>query len=244
MLADVHLRHIATQRNLTDEEKARATTLQDTFERDYQKWYTESLAVIRQLIPDRQSEFEHLYKGDGKRRDMSKGEYYIQDWLNGIRAPSNSIGKKIFDDFAGAVMRFSTQLNILKAAEGRFESALFDIKQLVQADLLDSEIEAARELASRGFLRAAGAVAGVVLEKHLAQVAANHSVTLRKQHPTISDLNDALKGGGVLDVPAWRSIQRLGDLRNLCDHNKHRDPTNDEIVELADGVEKLTKTLF
>jgi hypothetical protein len=105
-------------------------------------------------------------------------------------------------------------------------------------------LDAARELTKHGFLRGAGAIAGVVLEKHLLQVAQNHSLSIRKQHPTISDLNDALKNGSVLDVPQWRGIQRLGDLRNLCDHNKHREPTEIELAELIDGVEKITKTLF
>ena len=69
-------------------------------------------------------------------------------------------------------------------------------------------------------------------------------MTLRKQHPTISELNDALKDAGVLETPTWRSIQRLGDLRNLCDHNKNREPTEEEVTELIDGAEKFTKTLY
>ena len=93
-------------------------------------------------------------------------------------------------------------------------------------------------------LRAAGAVAGVVLEKHLAQVCDNHNVSVRKQQPTIGDLNDLLKKSEVMDVPIWRSLQRLGDLRNLCDHNKQREPTEAEVAELIDGVDKTTKTLF
>ncbi|MBK8579609.1 MAG: hypothetical protein IPN78_15750 [Candidatus Accumulibacter sp.] len=76
------------------------------------------------------------------------------------------------------------------------------------------------------------------------QVVANHAIATKKQHPTISDFNDLLKNGAILDVPAWRNIQRLGDLRNLCDHSKHRDPTKEEIAELIDGVDKITKTLF
>ena len=48
----------------------------------------------------------------------------------------------------------------------------------------------------------------------------------------------------VLDIPSWRQIQRLGDIRNLCVHKKERDPTNDEVEELINGVEKYTKTLF
>jgi hypothetical protein len=84
---------------------------------------------------------------------------------------------------------------------------------------------------------------GVVLEKHLGQVADDHSITPRKKAPTISDLNDALKGAGVLDVPVWRQIQRLGDIRNLCDHNKEREPTKEQVLELADGVAKMVKSV-
>jgi hypothetical protein len=69
-------------------------------------------------------------------------------------------------------------------------------------------------------------------------------VTTRKAHPTISDFTDLLKTASVLDVPSWRQLQRLGDIRNLCDHNKQREPTKDEVVELIDGTEKLCKTLF
>ena len=121
---------------------------------------------------------------------------------------------------------------------------MLDIAQIARADLFDSEIEVARELSSNGFLRAAGAVVGVVIEKHLAQVCINHSITVGKQNPTISDLNDLLKNSQVYDVPTWRQVQRLGDIRNLCVHNKNREPTKDEVMELIDGADKLCKTIF
>lgn len=111
-------------------------------------------------------------------------------------------------------------------------------------DLLDSELEAAGELLKHGFYRAAGAIAGVVLEKHLGQIAQNHKVTVKKKDPTIGELNDLLRAENVIEIPVWRQIQRLGDLRNLCDHNKGREPTNEEVQELISGVEKATKTLF
>ncbi len=84
----------------------------------------------------------------------------------------------------------------------------------------------------------------MVLEKHLARVGENHQVKNNKKHPTISDLNDALKGANVIDVPQWRFVQHLADLRNLCDHNKASDPTSDQVSDLLAGVRKLTKTLF
>jgi len=50
-------------------------------------------------------------------------------------------------------MRFNTQIEILKSVQARFESSLFDVAQLVRADLFDSELDSARELAKNGFLR-------------------------------------------------------------------------------------------
>jgi hypothetical protein len=214
------------------------------FENDYQNWYTESHALIRQIIPDRLVEFEKLYMGDGKRKEISSITFTIQDWLNGIRAKEDYLGKLIFDDLAAITMRFNTQYSILKSAKTRFVSSLHDIKQIVQADLFDSEIESAQELLKKGFLRGSGAIAGVVLEKHLYEVSNNHHIKISKKNPTISDYNDSLKNNSSIDIPTWRFIQRLGDLRNLCDHNKAKEPSIDEVNELINGVAKITKSVF
>ena len=115
---------------------------------------------------------------------------------------------------------------------------------MVQADLLDSELEAASELLKHKFMRAAGAVAGVVLEKHLAQVCENHGVTVAKKNPSISDFNEALKSADVIDVPAWRFHQLLADIRNQCDHDKKQEPTAAQVQDLIAGVNKVSKTLY
>ena len=48
----------------------------------------------------------------------------------------------------------------------------------------------------------------------------------------------------VIDTPTWRFIQRLADLRNLCDHKKSDEPATDDIEELIAGVRKTIKTVF
>lgn len=213
------------------------------FNKSYQAWYSESLALIKQLLPDRLQDFTRHYEKPKPRKDISYENYRIEDYLQGLNVTRGWEKEKVVGPDA-AIPHFQQQQAILEAVTSRFESSLFDIRQLVQADLFDSELAAAQELLKKGFVRASGAVAGVVLERHLAQVAENHSITTRKKHPTISDFNDLLKKGDVLDTPSWRQIQRLGDLRNLCDHNKDRDPTKEEAEELISGVEKCTKTLF
>jgi hypothetical protein len=244
MLADLHLRSVAGLGRLTKEQEETAPKLNGRFEAEYQRWYSESLAVVRQLLPARLGEFESLYKGDGRRKRVDALTYTIQDWLLGARAVPDLWRGKPFDDLATVVMRLKAQAEILASVEGRFESSLFEIRQLVQADVFDSELDAARELLKSGFLRAGGAVAGVVLEKHLQEVCGGHGITVRKKDPTIGDLNDALKGSTVIDVPVWRQIQRLGDLRNLCSHQKQREPTRDEVAELIDGCSRVAKSVY
>jgi len=194
MNLDLHIRDFEKNGELNKKQTESKKKVGGIFESQYQKWYTESLAVIRHLLPDRLPEFEALYKGEGRRKEINNTTYTIQDWFMGIRAvPDWYSGEKRFDDFGATVMRFRTQLEIIESVKARFESSLFDIKQLVKADLFDSELDSARELLKNGFLRGAGAIAGVVLEKHLSEVCSNHKVTIRKKNRTISDFNDALK---------------------------------------------------
>lgn len=245
MKTDLTLRHEASSGTLTEEKKQATKKLHGTFEAEYQRWYSESLAVVRQLLTARLGEFEALYRGDGKRKGIGAATYTIQDWLLGVRiGPNQFTGEKPFDDFAVIVMRFFTQLEILAAVNSRFESSLYEIAQLARADLFDSEVSAARELLKNGFVRASGVIAGVVLERHLQGVCAAHGITVRKKNSTISDLNDLLKEAGVVDIPMWRQVQRLGDLRNLCGHQKEREPMKEEVSELIEGCAKISKTVY
>ncbi|NHZ86306.1 MAG: hypothetical protein GWP19_10550 [Planctomycetia bacterium] len=213
------------------------------FSNKYQDWYSESLITIKQLLPDRMNDFIRLYeKPKTTRKEITHENYTIEDYLNNITVTSSMYGKIVGPE--SAIPRFKQQLNILKSIKKRFTSTLFDIKQLVQADLFDSELEAAKELVNKGYLRGAGAIAGVVLEKHLAQVCINQGIKIIKKKSSISDFNDKLKGAKTYETPTWRKIQHLGDLRNLCDHKKKRDPNIEDVDELIEGVEKITKTIF
>lgn len=196
-----------------------------TFNTDYQTWYSEARAVIKQLLPDRLADFIGHYEKPKNRKELTYTTYRIEDALRGLRATR---GGDVVVDRDAAISHMTQQFEILRSAKARFKSSLFD--QLVMADLLDSELDAAKELAKKKFLRAAGAIAGVVLEKHLRQVCDNHDVKVTKADPGISHLNDLLKSAEVIETPQWRNIQYLGDLRNMCDHAKGVEPTPAQIA--------------
>ena len=213
-----------------------------SFNSEYQAWYSEARALIKQLLPDRLDDFVRHYDKPRHRKNIDYESYRIEDCLQGVTV-TNALREKVVGPKA-AIPHFQQQLNIVKSAQARFETSLFDIQQLVAADLFDSELDSAAELAKKKFLRAAGALAGVVLEKHLRQVCESHSVTIRKQKPTINDFNGLLKEADAVDVPTWRFIQHLADLRNLCDHDRKSEPTNTHVDELISGVNKTIKTVF
>ena len=212
----------------------------------YQAWYSEALTALLQLLPNRVDDFKSYYasKKQVQSKEISPATYTISDYLNGMTA-SRQQGyeeKKIVGPDA-AIPKFKQQLEIVVSLQRRLESSLFDIKAVVQADLYDNELDAALDLSKRGFVRAAGAMAGVVLEGHLHAVFANHAMANPKK-ATLGVLIEHLKGGGVVDIPTWRFLQFLADIRNLCDHKMDREPTSEDVAQLLEGVRKAIKTIF
>ena len=54
------------------------------FKIDYEKWYSESLAVLRQLLPDRVANFISFYEKPKTRKVVSYGNYVIQDYMQDV----------------------------------------------------------------------------------------------------------------------------------------------------------------
>lgn len=205
------------------------------FVSNYEYWYSKAYVVVKQLLPDRLQDFISQYKNE-KRKELKFATYTITDALRTLTRPG------VFGPDAASYCMLN-QVQILKSCLDVFDSRIHDLQTLLQADIFDSEIDSAKHLLKMGYYRAAGAICGVVLEKHFAGVCAKRSVTLKKKSPTIADYNDALKDNAY-DTIEWRRIQRLGDIRNLCDHSKDREPTKEEVEELISGTERTIKTVF
>ena len=213
--------------------RARANELRNIQVRsEYQLWYTEALAMIKLVLPSRLDDFSGLYEYPAKRSKLTKANFRIADAMRGHSATEKI--KTIAGEYENVVADWSnccdlvlTQCDILEAAAAALTTPLHKIQQGAQRNLLNSELLAACELRENGFNRAAGAMAGVVLKRHLASVIAAHSVVLHKKDPTIYDYGQSLKEEGILDIPTWSFIQRLGDLYNRCFTVKDTEPKNE-----------------
>lgn len=204
----------------------------------YQLWYTKAVKLVELLGPDRLDEFVSYYRADPKRKAMTVETFTIQDFVRGLRPAADA-----FDTHNLLAIWLVNQFQILSSMSARIDSIFADVTGHLLAELQDSEVRVASTLAKVS-PRAAGALAGVVLERHLQRVADNHHVLVKKKTPTIADLNDPLKAKGVYDVPTWRKIQLLADLRNICVHQKGTEPSDAQVAELIAGVSAIVKSVF
>lgn len=209
------------------------------FKKAYHHWYSEAVTLVKQLLPDRLNDFIRLYERPKTRKTLDAETYRIEDACQGLQTSRYG---EVQANIRTAIPLLDQQIAIVESIKRRFESSLFEIKQLVQADLYDTELDTARGLLKSGFARAAGAIAGVVLEGHLKEVRDKHD--LPKKLNTITPIIDALKAANIIELPQHRQIQFLGDIRNKCGHKSSSDPTAEEVTDLINGVDKVIKTIF
>ncbi len=99
----------------------------------------------------------------------------------------------------------------------------------------------AKALFRAGYFTAAGAIAGVVLERHLKDLCNSQTPVLVARGETINPLNDALKAAQVYDQTQARRVQVMADIRNRCGHSVPEPPTKEEAWELIDDVGKFLR---
>ena len=205
---------------------------------EYHAWYTKALAAVRSLAPDRLAEFRGYFEPDPRRKGLGYGNYVIQDYFKNVYP----VGHSDFDTKGEAVNALFCQVAIVRSLLSRVDSVFSGLEIAALAGIQDAELESARQLLKVN-VRAAGALAGVLLEAHLQKVCQAHGVRIRKKHPTIADLNNPLKEAAVYDVATWRKVSYLGDVRNLCVHKKESEPSLEQVQELIDGVNSAVKNV-
>ncbi len=134
------------------------------------------------MAPDRLEEFIGYYRVDPKRKTVHAGTYVIQDYINGYGPPPDDIGAKPFNEMNLTSIRLLNQVQILASIQSRIDSVLSDVQGALLAELEDRELDAAQKLKPVN-LRAAGTLAGVVLERHPQRVAANSWRGCQKEQP-------------------------------------------------------------
>jgi len=137
---------------------------------------------------------------------------------------NDSLHFQQFSAYENPVNRFDEPHTILKRLGAIFTASkedfdggyLVSLRNIVQAEVFDSQLEQAQELLKNGYKDAAAVIAGIVLETTLREFCDRHSL----KHGAIDVMNCQLAKAGAYDRLQQKQITVLADIRNNAAHGK------------------------
>ncbi len=136
---------------------------------------------------------------------------------------------------------------ILRAAEDDLKNGfLITIKQLVQSEVFDSELDQAKHFFDSGYLVAAAVTAGVVLETSIKELCKNNGIDIYLPDSTKSKkldvLNAALKNADVYNILQQKKITALADVRNNAAHGNVDQFSKEDVIDMIRDIERFLLT--
>ncbi len=195
----------------------------------YQKFYSAGLHFIREFLPEKQQEFESCYEGD-----RLGGDDGIMDYLLLRKVQSTNENLEIMYRF---IDKLEIQRSILLSIPGMARIKEMNLREIISADFIESEIEEAESLFDENHHRCAGVLAGVALEKHLKILCDKYQIDYEKKD-TIEPLVQKLRHNGKIEITQMKNIQYLASIRNKCSHPEEIEKS--EVRKLIEGVKKIT----
>jgi hypothetical protein len=199
----------------------------------YQSWYSVARRVVEQLLPERLDEFTRYYALPPGEHTTWAYDCTINELLLGQVAHETEV--RHANDLG--LKRLRRQVATVASCASVLESTLANLRWSLAVQISEDELSEAQTLAAQGHYRAAGVIAGVVLERALRRLATRHD--LRTEGAKAAVLNDGLKSGGVYDEPTRAKIQFLLAIRNKCSHPGEDEPTAEEINDLLSGANRV-----
>lgn len=144
---------------------------------------------------------------------------------------------------AEKIISYQTNLDAFKRMKSVFIAAMDDykngyltsIKNLIQADVFDSELEQAQELLSNGYKLAAAVIAGVVLETTLRDLCYQNGLAIGK----LDKMNADLAKLGIYNKLQQKRITALADIRNSAAHGKSEEFSDDDVIMMIRDIEQF-----
>jgi hypothetical protein len=216
--------------------KAFAAEAIESFEEDYQRWYSRALPLMKQLALERYAEFQSYYITDPRYAWYDTGAFIIQDYFRDRDPDEDSeVRQKV-------ARSFTSQLALLKSISDRLTWDQMDTDEQAERGLRLAFLETARDLMKINE-RAAGALAGTVLESFLKKLTAKHQLKFRKQVPPLREYIDALHAAKILDIPVHAQATWLAEIANRsCTAGES--PTKLQVRDLIDGTHWLITYVF
>lgn len=206
-----------------------STRIPAKFIHAYHEWYSASVALVEGNMPSRSSEMVALHEGlrGAKQSPMPMMQLLQLQWMT-------------FDQQLMMASRITHMKSLVSSIPAYMKARLHDVELAVAQAYVHDELSEAEVLLKARFIRAAGAIVGVLLERHLKLLCDRHHPCISyTKSAAISQLNDLLRDRGVYDVAQWRRVQWMGDVRNSCDHARTTEPPEKDVEDLIREVGKF-----
>jgi len=155
---------------------------------------------------------------------------------------SDSAHHKNFSAIAGKGLTYSPVRRgqgILRAALEDFQHGhLFDIRQLIAAEVSAVFLEQAEELHSASYNGPAALVAGCVLEDCLRRLCGKHQLPLSAR-PKLDAMNADLVKAGVYNKLTQKRITAIADIRNNAAHGNWDEFDQTDVKDMINWVAKF-----
>jgi hypothetical protein len=140
-----------------------------------------------------------------------------------------------YDDSYKVFMRVRA---VFGAAREDFEGGyLVSIRNLIHAEIVDSELDQARELLTSGYFSAAAVIAGVVLETTLRSLSDRHGV----QHGKLDKMNSDLVKAGAYNSLVQKKVTALAGVRNSAAHGKSSEFSVADVESMIADIERFAQ---
>jgi hypothetical protein len=140
--------------------------------------------------------------------------------------------------FSGNYENLKSLRAVFTAAREDFEGGyLVSVRNLVQAEIADSELDQARELHKSGYISAAAVVAGVVLETTLRTLCDSQGLS----HGKLDKMNADLAKAGQYNSLMQKRITALAAIRNSAAHGNAGDFTATDVSSMIADVERFAQ---
>lgn len=141
-----------------------------------------------------------------------------------------------YSSWSGNLKNFLRTRAVFGAAKEDFEGGyLASVRNLVQAEVFDTELEQAKELLTAGYYPAAAVIAGVVLETTLQQLVSAHGIPIAK----LDKMNADLAKAGQYNSLVQKRVTSLAAIRNSAAHGDHTAFTKADVESMVEEIGRL-----
>jgi hypothetical protein len=141
-----------------------------------------------------------------------------------------------YASWSGNLSNFLQAKAVFEAAREDFEGGyMTSVRNLVQAEVFETELEQARELLAAGYQSAAAVIAGVVLETTLRQLCIAKGIAVGK----LDKMNADLAKAGQYNSLVQKQITSLAAVRNSAAHGDKGAYTEADVNNMLGEVERL-----